>query len=65
MSVSAKTGYASPAASERHRRLFDFGMTGPGALATSVLVLFALISGHLTAGAQFSFSLGGADLIFD
>ena len=42
MSVSAKTGYALPGASERRRRIFDFGMTAPGALASSVLVLFAL-----------------------
>ena len=42
MSVSAKSVLALPAASERRRRLFGFGMTAPGALATSVLVLFAL-----------------------
>ncbi|MFT3732161.1 MAG: ABC transporter permease [Hyphomicrobium sp.] len=42
MSVSADTDCAIPAASERHRRLFQFGMSAPGALATSILVLFAL-----------------------
>ena len=42
MSVSSESFLASPAASERQRRLFGIGMTAPGALATSVLVLFAL-----------------------
>lgn len=42
MRVSADTDYERPAASERHRRLFQFGMSAPGALATSILVLFAL-----------------------
>src|SRR3954449_2724930 len=32
----------SPAASDRHRRLFGLAMTLPGALVTLVLVLFAL-----------------------
>lgn len=42
MSASAETDQAIPAASARHRRLFQFGMSAPGALATSILVLFAL-----------------------
>lgn len=42
MSVSAETDHSIPAASDRRRRLFQFGMSAPGALATSVLVLFAL-----------------------
>lgn len=42
MGLSADTDYERPAASERHRRLFQFGMSAPGVLATSILVLFAL-----------------------
>jgi spermidine/putrescine transport system permease protein len=42
MSISAETALALPAASERQRRLFGIGMTAPGALASSVLVLFSL-----------------------
>lgn len=42
MSVSAEPALALPAASERQRRLFGIAMTAPGALATLVLVLFAL-----------------------
>ncbi len=42
MSGSADSDLAMPAASERQRQLFRFGMSAPGALATSVLVLFAL-----------------------
>ena len=42
MSVPANRGFAIPAASESRRRLFQLGMSVPGGLATSVLVLFAL-----------------------
>ena len=42
MNVSTEKLSALPAASERQRRLFFIGMSLPGALATSVLVLFAL-----------------------
>jgi spermidine/putrescine transport system permease protein len=42
MSVSSEIGDVTPAASERQRRVFQFGMSAPGALATSILVLFAL-----------------------
>lgn len=42
MNASAETDHAIPAASARHRRLFQLGMSAPGALATSILVLFAL-----------------------
>ncbi len=42
MTVSVEKALALPAASERQRRLFFIGMSFPGALTTSVLVLFAL-----------------------
>ena len=42
MNVSTEKLSAHPAASERQRRFFFIGMSLPGALATSVLVLFAL-----------------------
>ncbi|HET6389241.1 ABC transporter permease [Hyphomicrobium sp.] len=42
MNVSTEKLSAHPVASERQRRLFFIGMSLPGALATSVLVLFAL-----------------------
>lgn len=42
MTASAETNHPIPAASARHRRLFRIGMSAPGALTTSILVLFAL-----------------------
>jgi spermidine/putrescine transport system permease protein len=42
MIVPADTSFATPAVSERRRRVFHLGMSLPGVLATSMLVLFAL-----------------------
>ncbi|RUP00422.1 ABC transporter permease [Hyphomicrobium sp.] len=42
MSVSAESEFTRRAASARHQTLFQVGMTAPGALATLILVLFAL-----------------------
>lgn len=61
MGLSADTDYERPAASERHRRLFQFGMSAPGVLATSILVLFALgVVLFLSFRTNYGSLLGGA-----